>query len=62
MAQLGRVPVLGTGGRRFKSCCPEFDVGAKAKFKASSALSKNYVFVIAIYTFYFVIYWWIYNF
>ena len=25
MAQLGRVPVLGTGGRRFKSCCPEFD-------------------------------------
>lgn len=24
MAQLGRAPGLGPGGRRFKSCCPDF--------------------------------------
>ena len=44
MAQFGSVPVLGTGGRRFKSCHPDSDVltGVPGLFVPSECLSVRF--------------------
>lgn len=45
MAQLGRVPVLGTGGHRFESCHPDCKYIKKAVFTGSTSMKACFFLV-----------------